>query len=261
MSLGRLILVETSMAGNLGAAIRVAANFAVPRLDLVRCAVPEGDGDVRSWACGGEQRLEIRRHQTLDQAVVGVRTLVATASARGRGRQPVIEPRELVQVLRSRGIEDTALMFGNETSGLCRDHLDRCDLVVRVPTAQGFPVLNLTQAIAILLGYLSIEHEPSPGQSPVPAPEDAVRGLMLHLSSTLLDIGFLDPANPDRILRKLRRILGRAGVTSDEVTILRGICRQVDWASRTGCGRWSGHDDGPQALSKAASDSEDEDRR
>jgi tRNA/rRNA methyltransferase len=56
---------------------------------------------------------------------------------------------------------------------------------------------------------------------------------MAHLGATLGRIGFLDPVHPERILRKIRRMLGRAGVTDNEVAILRGICRQVDWAAGT----------------------------
>jgi tRNA/rRNA methyltransferase len=54
-----------------------------------------------------------------------------------------------------------------------------------------------------------------------------------HLRQSLLTIGFLDPSNPQRILRKLRRIIGRAGLTEEEVAMLRGICRQMEWAAGT----------------------------
>ena len=53
---------------------------------------------------------------------------------------------------------------------------------------------------------------------------------MGHLRRTLTEIGYLDPVNPDRILRKIRRVFGRAGLTDNEVAIFRGICRQIDWA-------------------------------
>lgn len=239
MTLGRLILVETSMAGNLGAAIRVAANFGVRRLDLVRCSVPEDSAEVLSWACGGEQRVEIYRHESLDAAALGTRALIAAASARGRDRQPVISPQEMVGELGRRGLETGALVFGNETSGLRREDIDRCDLVVRIPAVNDFPVLNLTQAVAVLLGYLAVESAPGPQSTEQPAQQAAVDGLMSHLRQALLEIGFLDPRNPERVLRKLRRLLGRAAATENEISILRGICRQVQWAARTRCGRWT----------------------
>jgi tRNA/rRNA methyltransferase len=94
-------------------------------------------------------------------------------------------------------------------------------------------VLNLTQAIAILVGYLRLQSSPPPPSAPEPATEAAVDGLMGHLETALADIGFIEPDNPERILRKLRRLFGRAGITDNEVRILRGICRQMRWAART----------------------------
>jgi tRNA/rRNA methyltransferase len=231
MPVAALVLVETSLAGNLGAAIRVAANFGVPALHLVRSHVELEDASVAAWACGGQHRIDIHPHDHLDEAVSGYRTVVASASARGREHQPVVSPSEALAEIRARGPESTVLVFGNETSGLARRHLDRCDLTVRIPTVTEFPVLNLAQSIAALLGYLAIQLDPNPPRAPEPAGHDRVAGLMEHLEASLGAIGFLDPANPDRILRKLRRLFGRAGITDNEVAILRGVCRQIDWAT------------------------------
>jgi tRNA/rRNA methyltransferase len=231
MPVAALVLVETSLVGNLGAAIRVAANFGVPALHLVRPHVDFEDAAVAAWACGGQRRVQIRRQGSFDEAVSGFRTVIASASARGREHQPVVSPSEALERLRARGPSSAAIVFGNETSGLARRHLDRCDVTVRIPTVVEFPVLNLAQSIAALLAYLAIELEPTPPAAPEPAGHDRVAGLMAHLESSLGGIGFLDPANPDRILRKLRRLFGRAGITDNEVAILRGICRQIDWAT------------------------------
>jgi tRNA C32,U32 (ribose-2'-O)-methylase TrmJ len=142
MPIASLVLVEPSLAGNLGAALRVAANFGVDRVELVRPAVDADDDDVRRWACGAHDRLDVRRWARFDQAVAGYRTLIATASARGRDNLPVVTPSEAASRLADRGFDSAALVFGNETSGLRRRHLDRCDLVVRIPTEDGFPVLR-----------------------------------------------------------------------------------------------------------------------
>ena len=66
---------------------------------------------------------------------------------------------------------------------------------------------------------------------------------MEHLQSSLLTIGFLDPQSPQRILRKLRRLFGRAGITENEVRILRGMCRQMEWAAGARPARFG---DGPE---------------
>jgi TrmH family RNA methyltransferase len=231
MTIGSLVLVEPSLEGNLGAALRLAANFGVGRVDVVRPAISPEDAEVRRWACGAHELVEIVEWNRLDEAVAGFRTVVATASGRGRDNLPVVTPAEASERLRDRGLDTAALIFGNETRGLRRRHLDRCDLVVRIPTVPDFPVLNLAQAIAVLVGYLSLEVEPPLRSAPEPATEARVDGMMEHLDRALADIGFTDPANPERMVRKLRRLFGRAGITDNEVAIVRGICRQMQWAA------------------------------
>ncbi len=234
-----MILVQTSLAGNLGAAMRVAANFGVPRIDFVRPAVDPADPEVRSWACGADERLECRVWDSLPDAAAGYRTVIASASGRGRHTLPVVSPREAVPLLIQRGLESAALVFGNESSGLAREDLDCCDLIVRVPTEPEFPVLNLAQAIAILVSEVHFAAEPTLQSAPEPAPQHEVDALMSHLRASLSTIGFLDPQSPQRILRKLRRLFGRAGITDNEVRILRGMCRQMEWAAGSKPGRFA----------------------
>ena len=240
MTVGGLILVETSLAGNLGAAIRVAANFGVSRIELVRPSVGADDPEVRRWACGAEDRIECRRWKSFHEAAAHYHTLAASASGRGRQNLPILAPTEATSVLVNRGLGGVALVFGNETRGLCVEDLDRCDLVIRIPTEAGFPVLNLAQAVAILVSTVRSESSTSGTTVPEPAYHEEVEGLMIHLKESLLTVGFLDPLSPQRILRQLRRLFGRAGITANEVKILRGICRQIEWAAGARPGRFAG---------------------
>jgi TrmH family RNA methyltransferase len=244
MPLAAVILVEPSLAGNIGAAMRVAANFDVRRFELVRPAVAADDPEVLRWACGAESRIECRSWQSLGDASSSYRTLAASASGRGRPNLPVVEPRAATEILAERGLEDVALVFGNETGGLSREDLDRCDLVIRVPTVPEFPVLNLAQSVAILVAFVQAAPEVG-AAAPEPAPQGEVEELMSHLRRSLLTIGFLDPKGPQRILRKLRRLFGRAGITANEVKIVRGICRQMEWVAGARPGRFgdTGEDD------------------
>ena len=239
MSVGALILVQPSLPGNIGAAMRVAANFGVPRIELVQPAVEADDPEVLRWACGADRRLECRRWRSLAEAAANYRTLAASASGRGRLNLPVLSPRAAMPHLVERGLAQAALVFGNETRGLAREDLDRCDLVIRIPTVPEFPVLNLAQAVAILVAEVHLGAIDESQAAPEPAPQDEVEALMLHLRESLLTIGFLDPKSPQRILRKVRRLFGRAGITDNEVKILRGICRQMDWAARAQPGRFN----------------------
>ena len=240
MTVGGLILVETSLAGNLGAAMRVAANFGVRRIELVRPSVEADDPEVRRWACGAEDRIECRLWSSFGEAATHYHTLAASASGRGRQNLPVLAPTDAMTVLVDRGLDGVALVFGNETRGLCREDLDRCDLVIRIPTEAGFPVLNLAQAVAILVSTVHFDSSVTGTTAPEPASQDEVEGLMSHLRESLLTVGFLDPLSPQRILRQLRRLFGRAGITASEVKILRGICRQMEWAAGARPGRFKG---------------------
>jgi TrmH family RNA methyltransferase len=244
MSVGALILVETSLAGNLGAAMRVAANFGVRRLELVRPQINLDSPEVIQWACGADQRIECRSWKHFGDAAASYRTLAASASGRGRNSLPVVTPHEAVRVLVDRGLQEAALVFGSESRGLSRDLVDRCDLVIRVPTQTDFPVLNLAQAVAVLVATIDMGASRDASAAPEPASQEEVEGLMSHLRQSLLTIGYLDPNSPQRILRKLRRLFGRAGITDNEVKILRGICRQMDWAAGTKPARFVDSGDG-----------------
>lgn len=233
MSIGCVILVETSHAGNLGAAFRVAANFGVPRVHLVRPIVDVDDPEIVQWACGAPDHLKTAVFETLDEAAARFHTVIGTASGRGRDDQPAISPDAGSSFLKQRGFDTAALVFGNESRGLRREDIDRCDMVVRIPSERSFPVLNVTQAIAVLLGFFSISAADDVSSAADLASHSEVEGLIEHMKHALLDIGFLDPANPERILRQMRRLLARSGASTAEVTILRGMCRQVQWAART----------------------------
>jgi TrmH family RNA methyltransferase len=240
MAVGGLIFVEPSLAGNIGAALRVAANFGVKRVELVRPAVGADDPEVLRWACGAEDRIECRNWPSFKEAATHYHTLAASASGRGRKNLPVLAPEDAMKDLVKRGLDGVALVFGNETRGLKRGEIDRCDLVIRVPTEPDFPVLNLAQAVAILVSMVHGVEGESASSAPEPAAQDLVDGLMSHLNQSLLTIGFLDPESPQRILRQLRRLFGRAGITANEVKILRGICRQMEWAAGARPGRFTG---------------------
>ena len=110
--------------------------------------------------------------------------------------------------------------------------LDLCHLVVTVPTAPEHPSLNLAQAVLLICYELrggAAANDPHLPAKGLLATSKELEDLYRHSREVLLRVGFLDPQNPDRILRVLRRLLGRVGPDSREVTILRGILRQMDW--------------------------------
>ena len=168
--------------------------------------------------------------QSLAEAVADCTLVVATSSRAGEGEWT---PRRLAEegLSRSRGGK-VALVFGPEATGLSREELDLCPVRVRIPASPEQPSLNLAQAV-LLVSYeifLASGQEalplPSEGQAEVAEVEAALR----ELKDALLEIGFLNPDNPGSILAEIRRLLSRSGLTSREVSILRGMARQIRWA-------------------------------
>jgi tRNA C32,U32 (ribose-2'-O)-methylase TrmJ len=133
-----------------------------------------------------------------------------------------------------------SLVFGPESSGLTRAEMDLCHALVHVPTDPLQPSLNLAQAV-LLLAYemrLAALDRPAPpaGDRESRAPAGDVEQAVRELRGALLEVGYLDPANPDHVLTELRRLIARGGPSPREVVLLRGLARQVSWAGRVARG-------------------------
>ncbi|MEO8807366.1 MAG: RNA methyltransferase, partial [Burkholderiaceae bacterium] len=105
-----------------------------------------------------------------------------------------------------------------------------------IPTVPEYGSLNLAQAVQLL----AYDWRQALGGFPVlPRTVDAkradgvaVQGLLNHWQQTLVDIGFLDPEVPRKLMPRLQQLLNRAQLTEEEVHILRGVARAVDKARR-----------------------------
>ncbi|HEV7164241.1 MAG TPA: tRNA (cytosine(32)/uridine(32)-2'-O)-methyltransferase TrmJ [Gammaproteobacteria bacterium] len=223
----RIVLVETSHPGNIGAAARAMKTMCLERLVLVNPAeFPHADASAR--ASGAVDVLERARvTATLDEALAGC-ALVAGTSARHRGIGPtVLAPRECATRLVTAAIEqDVALVFGRERIGLTNEELGRCHLLVNIPANPEYASLNLASAVQVLSYELMLARAAAPAavESATPlATADEMERLYEHLEAAALETGFLDPANPKHLMRRLRRLFNRAQPDQNEVNILRGL--------------------------------------
>jgi len=130
-------------------------------------------------------------------------------------------------------------VFGRERNGLENDEVGLADAILTLPVNPAFASLNLAQAV-LLVGY-ELRLAALGGGGGVEAAAEGpgaaasageLEAAVQDLRSGLLAIGYLDPACPDRVMSELRRLLARAHPTRREVTLLRGVARQVGWAGR-----------------------------
>lgn len=230
----RVVLVETSHPGNIGAAARAMKNMGLSRLVLVRPALfPHAEATAR--ASGADDLLHrAQLADDLDAALTGCALVVGSTARRRSLSAPELDPRAGAATLLEAGRQaPVALLFGRERTGLTNAELDRCHYLVRIPTDPAYSSLNLGAAVQVLAYELRMAAlggddaaAPTPPPPP-PAPAEELERFYEHLETVLLETGFLDPANPRHLMRRLRRLYNRARPDQNEINILRGILAAV----------------------------------
>jgi tRNA/rRNA methyltransferase len=242
----RVVLVEPSHPGNIGAAARALKTMGLARLVLVR---PKSfpHREARALASGALDVLESTRVcATLAEALAGTELSVAM-SARGRDlSHAALAAREAAsEIVRSAG--EAAIVFGNETAGLSNEDVLKCSRLAFIPADPGCSSLNLAQAVQVMAyevraAALDPEAGPAParGKEPRYASHEELESFYAHLERSIVASGFLDPGNPRRLMERLRRMFARARLEREEINILRGMLSAWDegpWARRRDPGK------------------------
>jgi tRNA (cytidine32/uridine32-2'-O)-methyltransferase len=228
----RLVLVETSHPGNIGAAARAMKTMCVERLFLVRPkCFPHVEATVR--ACGADKVLaNAEICESLREALQGCSLVMATSARRRSIPWPQITPRQCAkEILMTSRHSEAAVVFGREQSGLSNRELDFCHKLVYIPCNPQFSSLNLAAAVQILCyelyGVAANEGFIASTSEGPDATVEIIEQFYDHLEQTLIDLDFLNPSNPKYLMRRLRRLFNRVRLSHNEVSILRGILTAV----------------------------------
>lgn len=230
-----VILVEPQSPGNLGMISRAMKNMGLSDLRIVKgCRIDHPDA-FKFAVSARDVLLGATRFETLEEALGDTAISIATTRRLGKYRQETMEPAEAVARLRSRlGPGRAALVFGREDNGLTTDELAMCRWQATIPTSGEYGSLNIAQAVLIFCYELS---RGAVGSIEKPARELAssaeMEAMFGQMEATLYRIGFLDEENPAHLMRTLRRIMSRAELDGREVSVLRGMMSQMEWAADT----------------------------
>ncbi len=240
----RIVLVNTTHPGNIGAVARAMKNMGLSQLCLVAPKVfPSSEADAR--ASGATDILAAAVvTSTLEEAVADASLVVGT-SARGRHIPwPIMDPHQLAGVVASAGQQQVAIVFGREDRGLTNEELQICHHHVHIPSVESFSSLNVAAAVQVVayeLRMAFLRQSDAVKQAPqwgtpwdIELAEHRELELMFeHLESVLVEVEFLDPENPRQLMPRLRRLLQRAMPDKVEVNVLRGILTSVQKKSRS----------------------------
>ncbi|MGB0733005.1 MAG: RNA methyltransferase [Pontibacterium sp.] len=232
----RIVLVNTTHPGNIGAVARAMKNMALAELVLVEPKkFPHVEADNR--ASGATDVLEgARVVQTLEEAIADCELVVGTSARSRHIPWPVVDPREVASIVQP-AQKKTAIVFGREDRGLTNEELQLCHLHVHIPSNEAFSSLNIGAAVQVIAYELRMAALGADLSADKPqwgvdwdvelASQEDMERLFAHLEEVLVEIDFLDPNNPRQLMPRLRRLFMRSVMDSVEVNVLRGILTAV----------------------------------
>jgi len=249
----RFVLINTSHAGNVGAAARAMKTMGFDDLVLVapRWANVLRREETIQRASGALDVLNNARIvATLDEALDGMSHLCATAMTPRDFGPPTAAPRAHFEMLLKNelltqdrkapeadfgegpgGQAGVAFLFGSERFGMANEDVYRCHVALSIPTNPGFGSLNLGAAIQVIAYEWRMALGGFPVQDAAPARDLAdaaqVAGMLGHWEQALTDIGFLDPAAPKKLMPRLNQLFNRAQLAPEEIHILRGVAKAM----------------------------------
>ena len=226
----RVVLCQPRNPLNIGAAARAIANFGCRHLRLV----DPYDAAFREAvsAVGGAPVLQAAEvFPDLADAIADCRLVVGTTSA---GNRELLHPLQRLDsagpILRAAAQSaPIAILFGSEKFGLTKEEMSHCHWLMRIPTADDTPSMNLGQAVAVCLYEVIRE-----SQDPLPVPHKRMRASDAEqLSRMLIDVlhesGYTNRIVAASTDQKVRRFLRRVNFSNRDAPLLLGILRQVLW--------------------------------
>jgi tRNA (cytidine32/uridine32-2'-O)-methyltransferase len=234
----RIVLVNTTHPGNIGASCRAMKNMGLAELYLVE---PKKAPDEESvWRAGHALDVldNIVTTETLDEALEGCGLVIGTSARERKIPWPLLNPRDAAAKACAEAEQHkVAIVFGREDRGLTNEELQKCHLHVTIPTNDEYSSLNLAQAVQVIAyelrmtavgdGLDNIADEMR--EWDVPAASSQQMGLFFeHLQQVLVEIGFLDLKAPRQTMTRMRRLFNRVRLDEMEVQMLRGILKAVE---------------------------------
>jgi TrmH family RNA methyltransferase len=233
----RVVLVATRNPLNLGAAARAMSNFGARTLRVVNPYDP-AFREARSAVGAAELLASAEEYESVAAAIADCPLVVGTTAVGHRElRHPLRRLEEGARLLRRQlPAGPVALLFGSEKVGLSKRDLSHCHWLMRIPTREEHPSMNLGQAVAVCLYELVRQGKTAPEKK---GKKRARAGDTERITQLLFEAlrasGYVKPRAAAATEEKLRRLVYRLNLDARDAELWLGMARQIGW--KLGCGR------------------------
>ncbi len=239
----RVLLVAARNPLNIGAAARAMSNFGLRRLRVVN-PYEVAFQEARSAVGAKELLAKAEQYQNVAEAISDCTLIVGTtAAARRELQHPLLRLEEGGRAIkRHLKTGPVALLFGSERFGLSNEEMSHCHWMMRIPTREEHGSMNLGQAVAVCLYELvrgrktmlrtGLAKAVSTQKEKAPARSAEIERLTKVMFSVLSKSEFIQP-RAVAAEEKLRRLIRRIKLNSNDAEVLLGMLRQIDWKLRT----------------------------
>ncbi len=243
-----IVLVDPQLGENIGMVARAMLNCGLGDLRLVRPRDGWPSEPALAASAGADAVLETARLFDTTAEAVAELDLVYAATVRERDMiKPTLTPNRAAVEMRRHSAKGgfPGFLFGPEAVGLANDDLALADAIVTAPLNPEFDSLNLAQAV-MLVSYEWFQAGDAMPETQMAtaatrlATKGELLGLFEHLERELDESGFLHVKEKRPIMvRNLRNLLQRAGLTEQEVRTLRGVIASLTKRRQGGKGQKS----------------------
>ena len=231
----KVILVEPKGPLNVGSVARLCSNFEVDELRIVSPKCNIFCLEAKKMALKGQKFLDkCKIFYNLENAIFDCDLVLASCGRIDICKDSFFDSSEdIFNWTKSfKRINNLAIIFGREDSGLTNSELLLANKTFNIPTSQNNPSLNLSLAVSIALYELEKSSKRKLDQELKVfnlASSKQIHDSFLEIEELLQGVGYLLKHTSRAKIGKFKSYILRANTSIHEINVLRGIVHQIKW--------------------------------
>jgi len=231
----KVILVEPNGPLNVGSVARLCSNFEVEELRIVSPKCDIFSLEAKKMALKGQKFLKhCQIFDNLEKAILDCDLVLATCGRIDVSKDSSFESSEEIfnWSISFEKINNFAIIFGREDSGLTNNELLLANKTFNIPTSKNNPSLNLSHAVSIVLYELNRSSKRNINRKLEVfnlASSKQIHDSFIEIEEMLLEVGYLLKHTSSKKISKFKNYILRANTSKHEINVLRGVIHQINW--------------------------------